>query len=284
MSEQIVPTERRLLPPLEFNDEDRTLIRNQFCPQATDGEFQTLLKVASLKRLSPFLGQIHFVKRKTQVDGQWVERWATQTGIDGLRAIAERTGLYEGQDEPEFVYGEDKFPVCCKVRVWKKGVARPFIGVAYFEEFAQVTQKGELTRMWREKPHVMLAKCAEAQGLRKAFPDDMAGLFADDEMSDEHASGTPARKVAAETPSAAELLEKQAETIGLLIAHAKTEEEFTAIGLQLDKLPRGSSIRKRYIEHWKTARDVMRAKAEAPQQLALTDAPAPENREPGQEG
>lgn len=44
--------------------------------------------------------------------------WAAQVSIDGLRAIAERTGLYAGQDEPEFVENPDGTIKLC--RVWRR--------------------------------------------------------------------------------------------------------------------------------------------------------------------
>ena len=90
---------------LDFDDAQRQIIRDSFANGASDTEFALLLEVARARRLNPLMRQIHFVKRWDTGKGR--EVWSWQVSIDGLRAVAERTGLYAGQDEPEFVDGPD---------------------------------------------------------------------------------------------------------------------------------------------------------------------------------
>lgn len=166
---------------LEFNAEQRQMIRDAFANGATDQEFAVLMEVARARRLNPLTKQIHFVKRWDSEKNRWI--WSAQISIDGLRAVAERTGVYDGQDEPEFIYDEHKKLTCAKVRIWRKGIARPFVGVAHFSEYVQLRQKDrQPTSFWANKPHVMLAKCAEALGIRKGFPEDTSGLYVPEEM------------------------------------------------------------------------------------------------------
>jgi phage recombination protein Bet len=184
----------RTQTPMEFTEEQKQLIRDTFANGASDAEFSVLLEVARARRLNPLLRQIHFVQRWDSEKHRMV--WATQVSIDGLRAVAERTGLYQGQDEPEFVENPDGTLKLCKVRVWRKDWPRPAVGVAYWSEYVQTTRdkqtgKTRPTAMWARMPHVMLAKCGEALALRKAFPEDMAGLYTTDEMS--QAQGEAAR-------------------------------------------------------------------------------------------
>lgn len=175
---------------LEFTPEQREMIKNTFARGATDAEFAVLMEVASLRRLNPFLQQIYFVKRSSRVGygdaARWVDVWAYQVSIDGLRAIAERTRRYDGQDEAEYEYEPDgKTLRACRVRVYKKGISRPFVGRVFFSEYVQTTKGGGPTKFWAEKPHVMIAKCAEAVAFRKAFPEDMSGLYVAEELQAE---------------------------------------------------------------------------------------------------
>lgn len=188
MSDVIVKTingavHKLAVAPLEFTEEQRKMIRDSFLSGATEQEAAVLLELARMRRLNPITQQIHFVKRWNGDKNAWA--WAAQVAIDGFRSIAERTGLYDGQDEPEITYSKEGQPLVCKVRVYRRDWTRPAVGVAHFHEFAQKKKDGSLTHMWASKPHVMIAKCAEAQAFRKAFPEDMAGIYSPEEMPDE---------------------------------------------------------------------------------------------------
>lgn len=172
--------------PVMFTDEQRELIRNTFANGASDQDFAVLMEVATARRLSPLLKQIHFVSRYDSQKGCHV--WACQVSIDGLRAIAERTGRYDGQDEPEYEENADGSPKLCRVRIYRKDWSRPAVGVARWDEYVQtarnkVTGKQEPTTFWRKMRFLMLAKVAEALALRKAFPEDMSGFYVPEEMA-----------------------------------------------------------------------------------------------------
>lgn len=176
--------EKKLIPPLDFTEQQKKMILDAFLNGASPAEAAVLMELARLRHLNPLTRQIHFVKRWDTEKNGWI--WAAQVGIDGFRAIAERTGLYDGQDEPEFVYDDkSKGLVFCRVKVYRKDWKRPAIGIAHFSEFAQLKKDGSPTRMWASKPHVMLAKCAEAAAFRKAFPEDSSGLYEEAELGDE---------------------------------------------------------------------------------------------------
>ena len=157
---------------LSITPESVELIKNTVAVGATNDELALFLHQAKKSGLDPLARQIYFVKRggKTTI----------QTSIDGFRVVAERSGQYAGQDEPEFAKeGTDLF---CKVRVYKWHNDQRYqaaVGVAYWKEYCPA--KGQ-DFMWVKMPHVMLAKVAEALALRKAFPQDLSGLYTTEEM------------------------------------------------------------------------------------------------------
>jgi phage recombination protein Bet len=191
----------------DFTPEQRKMIRDSFLSGASDVEAQMLIEVARARRLDPLKRQIYFVKRWD--NQKQTEVWSYQVSIDGLRSMAEETGEYDGQDEVEFTYGTNPdIPLSAKVSVYRKGISRPFVGVAHYREYVQMARDkktGEYrpNAMWQRGPHFMLGKCAEAVSLRKAFPVPLGGLYTSDEVGSQEVDVTPlpdARQTAAIGP------------------------------------------------------------------------------------
>jgi phage recombination protein Bet len=164
-----------------FTSDRVELIRRTVAPDANNDELEMFLYRCQKTGLDPIARQIHFVKR----GGKGV----IQTGIDGYRLVAERTNNYAGSDDPiyEETPGQDPYadkdahPWKATVTVWKmvQGQRCGFTATARWGEYAQVGSQGF---MWARMPYLMLAKVAEALALRKAFPQDLSGMYVNEEM------------------------------------------------------------------------------------------------------
>ena len=180
----------------KFDREQVELVKKTIFPEGTDDELKMFLWVASKTGLDPFARQIHAVKREGKL--------CIQTGIDGYRLIAERTGEVDGQQGPEWcdeegnwsdVWMEERPPHAARVLVYRRGRAHPFTGIAHYTGYVQTRNSdGAPVKRWRADSPGMLAKCAEALALRKAFPQELSGLYADVEM--DQADSPEAPKVA----------------------------------------------------------------------------------------
>jgi phage recombination protein Bet len=159
------------------------LIKQTICKGATDNELAMFLAVCNKTGLDPFTKQIYAVKRWDKKANR--EVMAIQTGIDGYRAVAERTGAYAGSDEPVYDTESAPHPTKATVTVWKivGNLRVSFTASARWAEYVQTDRDGAPTKFWRSMPYLMLAKVAEALALRKAFPNDLSGIYTADEMA-----------------------------------------------------------------------------------------------------
>jgi len=172
------------------------LIKRDICKGASDDELKKFLWECERTRLDPFTRQIYSIQRREKyLDGQqwkWRSTRSTQVSIDGFRLLAQRSGEYAGQLGPEWC-GSDGIwhdvwladvtaPSAARVAAMRKDFEKPLWAVALLNDYAARNDKGELVAMWRKMPALMLAKCAEALALRRAFPHELSGLYTSDEM------------------------------------------------------------------------------------------------------
>lgn len=157
------------------------LLKDTIAKDLTDPEFALFVEVCNRTMLDPFARQIHAVIRSSRGERKLV----IQTGIDGLRVIADRTGAYAGSGDPEIGPLDSSSPPRPQ---WARVTVRKIVQGQVFDvtRTAQWAEyypgEGGVGTMWRNMPQVMLPKCAEAQALRAAFPADLSGLYVDEEM------------------------------------------------------------------------------------------------------
>ena len=156
------------------------LIKSQIAVGATNDELKLFLHVADKSGLDALSKQIYFIKRGGKM--------TIQTAIDGFRSIADRTGQYCSSDDPIFEEKDGKLTKAT-VTVGKRvqGVEGKFTATARWDEY--YPDKNPF--MWDKMPYTMLGKCAEALALRKAFPQQLSGLYTGDEMDQAGDQGIP---------------------------------------------------------------------------------------------
>lgn len=187
-----------------WNDKQEAALKQIGLANAPKAELAVFLHFAQRTGLDPFARQIYMIERGG--------RFTIQASIDGLRIVAQRSGEYAGQVGPYWcgedgewtdVWLENKPPVAAKVGVLRKGFQEPLWGVAKYDSY------NANSPIWKKMPDTMIAKCAEALALRKAFPNDLSGLYTTEEMEQVDTPTTKATVVT--TPIKTTVVELEAE-------------------------------------------------------------------------
>lgn len=182
------------------------------------------------RKLDIMLKPVHLVPMqvKDAQSGQKAWRDVPMPGIGMYRIQASRSGDEAGHDEPEFgspitaeFDGTDwqdnpikvkvTYPEWCKYTVYKVvgGNRVPYTAKEFWlENYATQSAKVNAPNaMWKKRPYAQLAKCAEAQALRKGWPEigqqptaeEMEGKHFEQDMG--VAQRAPEREVAPELPT-----------------------------------------------------------------------------------
>lgn len=187
----------------------------------TPGAVILALAYCQARKLDPFKKVVHIVpiwdkERRCEVETVW-------PGIAEHRTTAARTKLYAGHDKIEhgpmitrtWPDGEGEitvtFPEWSQMTVYRlidgQRCAFPGPEVYWLETYAAKKNDAPNT-MWRDRPIGMLDKCAEANALRGAFPEELGEEPTEIEASARFLHGR-AGVVITEKPSASALLTQE---------------------------------------------------------------------------
>lgn len=212
MSQQMTTVSARLPMPLDapVKPQQWRVLTDAIWPNAKTAEAVLMaLEYCRVRNLDPFKRPVHIVPMYSTASKRTIETcWP---GINELQVTAARSGAWAGMDEPvwgserEYTFtgksGEDdegrpvqakdvtvRVPESCTVTVYRNvdGRRESFAEPVYWiEAYARVSRWSEAPNaMWLKRPRGQLHKCAKAASLRAAFPEDLGGTYAAEEMED----------------------------------------------------------------------------------------------------
>lgn len=171
------------LQSAEFTDEQVALIKSTVAKGATNDELKLFLYRCQKMELDPLKpGQVHFIKYGSNPGSIVV-------GIDGFRAKAARTGKLVGIKRGAI--REDGKLVGAWCEIYRSDWQHPA------REEVSLSEYNTGKAMWAKMPETMIKKVAEAAALRMAFPDDLAGVYSEEEMHQAEARDVRTQEVQA---------------------------------------------------------------------------------------
>jgi phage recombination protein Bet len=156
------------------------------CPTATEKEVFMLLQLCKVHHLDPWTGDVYIIKygdepARIQAGKEAFTKRAAANpdfeGFEGGIVYADASGRINKRAGSAYYpsVGETLVGGWCNVYVKGK---RPFYDEVPLQEY----NTGR--NLWKSKPATMIRKVALVHALREAFPNDFAGLYSEEEMSD----------------------------------------------------------------------------------------------------
>ncbi len=230
------------------------VLQSSLYPGASIPSIKMVLGYCRAAGLDPMQKPAHIVPMWDSKAGSM--RDVVMPGIGLYRTQAARSGQYAGVTDPEFgpdvtekIGGVDiTFPKWCRVvvkRALPSGQIVEFAATEFWKENYAV--KGGKDKsiapnaMWQKRPYGQIAKCAEAQALRKAFPEFGAAPTADEmegkefEQAERVVTGEvvtepkfyPAEDFAKNLPKWRELIESGRKTGAQIVAMVNSKAPLT---------------------------------------------------------
>lgn len=174
-------TNENQLPAIYGMDQSKAIsvLQESLYPGAKADSVALVMEYCRAAGLDPMQKPVHIVPMWDK--NLRAMRDVIMPGVNSYRVNAMRSRDYLGISEPEFgpmVEGGAvgiSYPEWCKVTVKRSinGQIAEFTVVEYWiENYATAGKDSSMPNaMWKKRPRGQIAKCAEAQALRKAFPE-----------------------------------------------------------------------------------------------------------------
>jgi phage recombination protein Bet len=205
---ELRPAALAIRPDQDFwDDKQRAALVALGIKDATSADLAVFMHYCQKTGLDPFSKQIYLIGRNSKENGQWVTKQTIQVGIGGLQVIRDRiarqlgvdveyedTVWFDGDGREHRVWLADEPPKACRVVVLKDG--KRFPAVVRYSAYVQTNRDGTTNSMWARMGAEQLEKCAEAKALRRAFPNDLSGVFIPEEIRDDMPAARESRPAA----------------------------------------------------------------------------------------
>jgi len=158
--------------------------------KVTDQEVMMFMMLCKHQHLNPFLREAYLIKYGTApatiVTGKAAfekraNRCGTYEGFEAGIVVLRRDGQLDYRTGTLYLAGEQLVGGWAEVYV--KGYQKPVRIEVSMEEYIGRKKDGTVNSQWATKPATMIRKVAKMQALREAFPDDLQGLYAAEEVS-----------------------------------------------------------------------------------------------------
>lgn len=178
-------------------------LRHSLFPGAKELSVILVWDYCLARRLDPMKKPCHIVPMEIKVGDQYEWRDVVMPGIYELRTTAQRTGQYLGHAKAEYgpptEYAGITAPEWCEFTVYRWNplaeMKAEYPVRILFCEVVATKRDGKANARWSKAPTQMLTKCSEAASLREAFPDELGGVQAEEEMDGQRAIDVVPTKV-----------------------------------------------------------------------------------------
>lgn len=171
----------------------KEIVKKYICPLASDAEVYSFLALAKAQNLNPFIKEVYLIKYAADAPA------AIVVGKETFLKRANRHPAYKGfkagvivsvkgKEGPEIRYKEGGavFPHEALLGGWCEVMRNDREMPARIEvalpEYEGHKKDGTITKMWDGKQATMIRKVAVVQAHREAFPDELGGVYAPEEM------------------------------------------------------------------------------------------------------
>lgn len=159
--------------------------------KVSDQEVIMFVELCKAQNLNPFVRDAYLIKMGDNYPAQivvgkdvFIKRASANPNFNGMKAgivVLDKDGQIQEREGALKLPGEQLVGGWCEVYLKDKDY--PTKSLVSFEEYAQKNKKtGQLNSMWSSKGATMIRKVAQSQALREAFPNELRGLYQQEEM------------------------------------------------------------------------------------------------------